>query len=58
MSKNLNLKDSIIEKLEATFIDENNKAHDRIKFFFGDCKGRSCQGLGMVVKRKSKRKSY
>ncbi|MDC3410275.1 hypothetical protein OAX35_00130 [Candidatus Pelagibacter ubique] len=56
MSKNLNLKDSIIEKLEATFIDENNKAHDRIKFFFGDCKGRSCQGLGMVVKRKSKRK--
>ena len=56
MAKNIKLKDSIIEKLQTNFIDFTGRPHEQIKYYFGDCKGRSCQGLGMYHKRKSNRK--
>jgi integrase len=56
MAIGIELKDSIIDKLQTNFIDENNKTHEQVKYYFTDCKGRSCQGLGMFVKRKTKRK--
>jgi len=56
MKKNISLKDSVIEKLETNFIDDQGKANEQIKYYFGDCKGRSCQGLGLYHKRKTKRK--
>lgn len=56
MKKNIPLKDSVIEKLDTNFIDSIGRAHEQIKYYFGDCKGRSCQGLGLYHKRKTKRK--
>lgn len=56
MNKNIPLKDSVIQKLETNFIDDQGKANEQIKYYFGDCKGRSCQGLGLYHKRKTKRK--
>ena len=57
MKKEILLKDSIIDKLETNFIDENNKTHEQVRYSFNEsCKGRSCQGLLMFHKRKSKRK--
>ena len=37
-------------------IDENNKTQEHVRYKFPDCKGRSCQGLILIHKRKSKRK--
>jgi len=54
--RNIPLKDSVIDKLNTNFIDDQGKAHEQIKYHFGDCKGRSCQGLGLYHKRKTKRK--
>ncbi len=57
MKKEILLKDSIIDKLETNFIDENNKTHEQVRYSFTEsCKGRSCQGLLMFHKRKTKRK--
>ena len=55
-AQKLQLKDSVIDKLQTNFIDANNKTHEQIKYYFEDCKGRSCQGLGLFHKRKTKRK--
>jgi hypothetical protein len=57
MKKEILLKDSIIDKLETNFIDANNKTHEQVRYSFTEsCKGRSCQGLLMFHKRKTKRK--
>ena len=56
MNKNIPLKDSVIQKLETNFIDDRGKFNEQIKYYFGDCKGRSCQGLGLYHKRKTRRK--
>ena len=57
MKIEIQLKDSIIDKLETNFIDENNKTHEQIRYSFTEsCKGRSCQGLLMFHKRKTGRK--
>ena len=52
----LEFKDRILDKLETNFIDENNKTQEHVRYKFPDCKGRSCQGLILIHKRKSKRK--
>ena len=52
----LEFKDRILDKLETNFIDENNKTQEQVRYKFPDCKGRSCQGLILIHKRKSKRK--
>ena len=55
-AKPLSLRDSVIDKLETNFIDETNKTHEQIRYFFPDCKGRTCQGLVLFHKRKTGRK--
>jgi len=56
MAIGIELKDSVIKKLKTDFIDENNKTRNQVKYYFTDCKGRGCQGLGMYHKRKTDRK--
>ena len=55
-AKPLSLRDSVIDKLETNFIDETGKTHEQIRYFFPDCKGRTCQGLVLFHKRKTGRK--
>ena len=55
MAIGIELKDSVIKKLKTDFIDENNKTRNQVKYYFTDCKGRGCQGLGMYHKRKTDR---
>lgn len=39
MKIEIQLKDSIIDKLETNFIDENNKTHEQIRYSFTEsCK--------------------
>ncbi len=33
-AKPLSLRDSVIDKLETNFIDEHNKTHEQIRYFF------------------------
>ena len=56
LARPLSLRDSVIDKLETNFIDEFNHTHEQIRYFFPDCKGRTCQGLVLFHKRKTKRK--
>ena len=60
MAKPLQLKDSIIDKLDTAFyVEQSNgtqKLIEKVRYNFPNCKGQQCQGLGLIHKRKSGRK--
>ena len=61
MAKQLELKDSIIDKLDTAFYVEqpngSQKLIEKIRYNFPHCKGQQCQGLGLIHKRKSGHKT-
>jgi len=60
LAKPLQLKDSIIDKLDTAFyVEQSNgtqKLIEKVRYNFPNCKGQQCQGLGLIHKRKSGRK--
>ena len=61
MAKELQLKDSIIEKLDTLFYvkldNGSQKQLEKVRYNFPTCKGQQCQGLGLMHKRKSGHKT-
>ena len=61
MAKPLQLKDSIIDKLDTAFYVEQpngtQKLVEKVRYNFPTCKGQQCQGLGLIHKRKSGHKT-
>ena len=61
MAKPLQLKDSIIDKLDTAFYVEQpngtQKLIEKVRYNFPTCKGQQCQGLGLIHKRKSGHKT-
>ena len=61
MPKPLQLKDSIIDKLDTAFYVEQlngtQKLIEQVRYNFPTCKGQQCQGLGLMHKRKSGHKT-
>ena len=52
----LDFRDKVLDKLKTNFTDEKNKKREQVRYKFPDCKGRSCQGLILIHKRKTNRK--
>ena len=60
MAKPLQLKDSVIDKLDTAFyavqVNGTQKLIEKVRYNFPNCKGQQCQGLGLIHKRKSDHK--